>query len=382
MKKCNNCGTEQPDESLFCEECGARLENNGSGIPAAMPDTKASAETSAENADEAPEIPAPTPKIPTGMMPPTDRFTPAQRPDNSAEVVAEAPEKAATEAATEVVEDIVNDKPTAEEPEQSSVVVVPETKEQLGAVAPTEEQPAVEEKPVEEKPAEEKPIEEKPATENPVSVEQLLAKDQQMQKADASTHKKTFMVVAVIICIALALTFVVSIIVSNMGTGSNRQQSSQPAPTQQTTNNSSSTSNEPETQVATVGNIEFTIPEEYAFEEGNNELAIYGDDGVWALRVKYDDADYAKIAANLDALKQRIKDSGYTITQYGVEKYGGVEYMWFDVDIVETGDKGVLAVTEAPDQGTFKITLVDIDQTQDHSYLEDVASIINSATRK
>lgn len=26
--KCNNCGTENPDEALFCKNCGARLDGN------------------------------------------------------------------------------------------------------------------------------------------------------------------------------------------------------------------------------------------------------------------------------------------------------------------------------------------------------------------
>ena len=133
--------------------------------------------------------------------------------------------------------------------------------------------------------------------------------------------------------------------------------------------------------IAVVGDWEFSIPGEYAYDVQGEGLVVYGDDDSWALRINYDNSDYSKISSSLEALKQRIESNGYKITRYGVEAYKGAEYYWFDVDILDSNEKGILALTQAPDQGTFRITLVDVDGTQNHDYLEDAAEIINTAAK-
>ena len=378
MKKCNNCGVEQPEEALFCEECGVRLEN-GDEIAAVL--------ISEEKINETPEpmqdvstdgIPGPMPESTTG----------------SREELVSEPIQGSFQETTKEVE---NEPAEEKSGERVGVAILPPT-DRFAPVSQTvnrSERPEVGRQPVSGKTLQSQPAEqfstEQQSTEQPsaeqLSVEQLL-NDAQPKKV-AQSNKKSLKIGIIVVCLILIIVGIISVIMINSNSGTNNrragtsstQTTGSGANSGSTGNNTGSRNGSASQKMATVvlSGWEFSIPEEYTYELQGSNLAIYGENEQWALKISYEDTDYSRLVNNLDSLMQRVKNSGYEITRYGINTFGGAEYYWFDVNVAATGDKGILALTQAPDGGTFKITLVDIDQAQDHTYLDSAAEILNTA---
>ncbi len=354
MKKCNNCGAEQPDESLFCGQCGFRLDNIKNGIPGPMPEKKDVPREDNIDTGNVNDVPEPNQKPTPTMLPPTDRFASA---DQNIGKPVEPVEPVTSAEPVESVEPVVPVEP---------VVSVSESIEVVEPAEPAEQ-------PVEQ-PAE--PVE---SVEQSVSAEALL--DQAKPVAPKKSNK-SLKIVLVAVCVVLVIVCIAGFVIANSNTGknkkSNNSSSNSSQQVQQNTNNNSAQN---DTVAAAISGWEFLIPQTYDYRITGDTLVIYGNDNAWAARISYDGSEYANIASNLDAIQQSIANKGYRITRSGSDAYGGSEYYWFDVDIEQTGEKGVFAITQAPDTGTFTIVLVDVDGTQDHSMLTEISDIINSAMK-
>jgi len=370
VKKCNNCGAEQPDDSLFCGQCGFRLDNIKNGIPGPMPEKKDVSREDNIDTGNVNDVPEPNQKPTPTMLPPTDRFASADqnigKPVEPVESVTSAEPVASVESAEPVV---------PVEP----VVSVSESIEMVEPAEPAEQPVEQPTEPVEsvEQPAE--PVEPVESVEQPVSAEALL--DQAKPVAPKKSNK-SLKIVLVAVCVVLVIVCIAGFVIANFNTGknkkSNNSSSNSSQQVQQNTNNNSAQN---DTVAAAISGWEFLIPQTYDYRITGDTLVIYGNDNAWAARISYDGSEYANIASNLDAIQQSIANKGYRITRSGSDAYGGSEYYWFDVDIEQTGEKGVFAITQAPDTGTFTIVLVDVDGTQDHSMLTEISDIINSAMK-
>ena len=378
MKKCNNCGMEQSDEALFCEECGTRLENNDSGMPVAMPETvsdskpELSSEPVQGSIQSTPEItPAPEPKTSATFLPPTDRFAPVnqivKRVDEQSEQIEQPAEQ--SEQAVE--------QPVAQ-PEQVADQLAAELEQQ-----PTE-QPL--EQPIEqpEDAVTEQSVEVAIAQPEDVAIDQPVMINQ--TKPVKTNSNKTLRIILIVVCIVLVAISAVGIVMANINSGPKNKTSSTNSSNSSNTNSSSqqsSSNNSTENNVVavSVAGWEFLIPEEYDYKLSDGTLTVYGEDNAWAARIGYDNSIYANIVADTETVENLIAGNGYKIAKSGFAAFGGEEYYWFDIDISQTGEKGIFALTQAPDMGTFTIVLVDVDNSQDHSALTSVSEILNTAVK-
>lgn len=378
MKKCNNCGTEHSDESLFCSKCGVRLENNDINVSDSKPEENVSDSKPEENvSDSKPEedttskleegVPAPMPKA---MAPPTDRFAAADQTIGRVEQPAEQKTQK-----TEVVEQVEQ---AIEQPVEQPV--------EAPASQPIE-QPA--EQPVEQSTQPVQPEQNTTNDDYAKVMEKLADIDQAAASSKAVTgknNKKNMIIAVVAVGIVLIIASIIGIVIANINMNKNTKQTSN-------TNTSQQTPAQPEpakkTVAVTVGDWVFQVPEDYSHTNKNGGLMITADDE-WAMSIKYNDMSYdlfsSKVDENtIDLIKQEFAKNGIEVASYGTIAIDGVDYLWFDANVSNTsvkeanGTKSIILFTAAPDGKVFQIGLTNFDNSLDHGHFEDIAEIISTA---
>ena len=392
MKKCNNCGTEHSDESLFCSKCGVRLEGSEAETPAPKPEENKDetlVSKPEENKDESPVsepeenktveekvevkeetvegVPAPMPKA---MAPPTDRFAAADQTIGRVEQPAEQESQK-----TEVVEQVEQ---AIEQPVEQPVEA---------PASQSIEQPA--EQPVEQSTQPVQPEQNTTSDDYAKVMEKLADIDQAAASSKAVTgknNKKNMIIAVVAVGIVLIIASIIGIIIANINMNKNTKQTSN-------TNTSQQTPAQPEpakkTVAVTVGDWVFQVPEDYSHTNKNGGLMITADDE-WAMSIKYNDMSYdlfsSKVDENtIDLIKQEFAKNGIEVANYGTIAIDGVDYLWFDANVSNTsvkeanGTKSIILFTAAPDGKVFQLGLTNFDNSLDHGHFEDVAEIISTA---
>ena len=384
MKKCNNCGTEHSDESLFCSKCGVRLENSEANVSALKSETNVPTSKLEENIPSPKSeedatskleegVPAPMPKA---MAPPTDRFAAADQTIGRVEQPAE--QETQKNEVKESVEQAI---------EQSAEA---STQQPIQSIEQPVEAPASQsiEQPVEQS---EQPTQPEQNTSDDYTkvMEKLADIDQATasSKAVAGKNNKKNMIIAVVaVGIVLIIASIVGIVIANINMNKNTKQTSN-------TNTSQQTPAQPEpaekTVAVTMGDWVFQVPEDYDYANKNGGLVITADDE-WAMSINYNDMNYklfsSKVDENtIDLIKQEFSNNGIEVANYGTITIDGIEYLWFDANISNAsqkeavGTKSIILFTAAPDGKVFQIGLTNYDNSFDHSHFEDIAKIISTA---
>ena len=134
------------------------------------------------------------------------------------------------------------------------------------------------------------------------------------------------------------------------------------------------------TQKVAFNGFTLELPENYYYQYSSGDVVIAPDktSPKWAARVGYEtNANYEGIYAKRKSVISNLSAYGVTTKKIKTQTIGGLRWIFFEV--VEKGQSGIYAYTDATTSSVFCVALFSNSNTYDYTPFTEISSILSKA---
>lgn len=123
----------------------------------------------------------------------------------------------------------------------------------------------------------------------------------------------------------------------------------------------------------------FSIPEDYIYEEADDETLLIGDElGTWVVQIELVEGSFAQLQTNKSQLQSALQKNGFTSSIAEEKTIGGVDFI--TLEISESGTNAIVALARANSMYFLCAIAFNQDNDFDYSLLEKIAPVVSSAS--
>lgn len=135
--------------------------------------------------------------------------------------------------------------------------------------------------------------------------------------------------------------------------------------------------NDGKNNMTNINGYTYKIPEQYTYDKSNGGLIVYGEDDLFKIYIKTDDALYSDLTGAKNSIRASMQENQVNVSSVKELKVNDVEFLVF-----ETATKLVnrmIAFADAGQDQIYYLEIVDANNSYDYDVLDIAADIIKNA---